>query len=115
MTERVRKERYIVQDPIMEERKNLHDRSGRRKGYLEEDRLFKDRVDIYKYRRPVGWRSGMASGRLDEGYFDTVNALSCRKNSMATPFLVCSILLTVPSPLRIRVCDCPVISGGRYR
>jgi hypothetical protein len=33
----------------MEDRKNLYDRSGRRKGYLEEDLLLKDRVNIYKY------------------------------------------------------------------
>jgi hypothetical protein len=53
--------------------------------------------------------------RPDEGYLDTANAPSLRENSMATPFLVCSILLTVPSPLRISVSGCPVISGGRYK
>jgi len=32
----------------LEDRKNLYDWSGRRKGYLEEDHLFKDRVNIYR-------------------------------------------------------------------
>lgn len=87
----------------------VHDRNGRaachRPGHLFSCR---EQKETYKDERG-------GSRRLDDGYFDTAKALNCRENSMATPFLVCSILLTVPSPLRIRVSECPVISGGRYK
>ena len=60
-------------------------------------------------------KKSIASGEYDGDYLDIVNVLNSRENSIATPLMDCSILLTVPSPLRIRVSECPVISGGRYR
>jgi hypothetical protein len=40
---------YVQKDPLFHNSWNLYDRNGRRKGYLEEDQLFKDRVNINKY------------------------------------------------------------------
>jgi hypothetical protein len=38
----------LKDDNLFEDRTNLYDRTGDKKGYLKEDSLLKDRTNIYK-------------------------------------------------------------------